>query len=292
MLTAGISVPRLLVPLIVMGALTTAVSAALNYSLAPHAEQARKAYYEEMRATAREPGLSGQIFRNRADNRTWFIQRYRPDENEFLTVQVLQQDQNDNIVTNYLAARAAYHEDQHAFELKQVKVVHYDEGGNITGEQTLDSLMMPQWSETPFRLTSANMRAEHLSLPELRAYLHFNSDFPQRLLAPFATHFQYRLALPWNCLVVVFLAAPLAIGFSRSGVLTNVAIAIALVFSLIFLNHLFLALGEGDRIPPWAAAWTPNILFATVGLILLYIRSTNRDVRSLNPLAARPVLAS
>jgi lipopolysaccharide export LptBFGC system permease protein LptF len=170
-------------------------------------------------------------------------------------------------------------------------VVSYDEAGNITGEETADSMMMPQWSETPFRLASSNMRAEFLSLPELREFIHFNSDFPQSLLAPFWTHFQYRIALPWTCLVVVFLAAPLAIGFSRGGVLSSVATAIALVFMMNFLTHLFLALGEGDRIPAWVAAWTPNIIFIAVGLFLLYLRSTNRDARSLNPFARHEVVA-
>jgi len=56
-----------------------------------------------------------------------------------------------------------------------------------------------------------------------------------------------------------------------------------------FLTHLFLALGEGDRIPPWAAAWTPNFLFALLGLVLLYLRSTNREARSLNPMGRRAV---
>ena len=51
-----------------------------------------------------------------------------------------------------------------------------------------------------------------------------------------------------------------------------------------FLTHLFLALGEGDRIPAWAAAWTPNILFGAVGLILLYFRSTNREPPQLESL--------
>src|ERR1700745_2168569 len=37
MLTAGVSVPRVLLPLVVIGLLTVAGSAALNYALAPHA---------------------------------------------------------------------------------------------------------------------------------------------------------------------------------------------------------------------------------------------------------------
>ena len=292
MLTAGVSIPRLVFPLLLMGLMTAGVSAVLNYSLAPHAELARKTYFEPMREDPREPGISGQIFRNRRDNRTWFIQRFQPDQNHFQTVQVLQQDENDNIVKNYLATSAVYDYAKKAWNLEYVKVVAYDQNGNITHESTSKLLVITEWSETPFRLASANMRAEFMSYPELRAYLHFNSDFPRSLLAPFATHLQYRVALPWTCLIVVFLAAPLAIGFSRSGILSSVAAAIGLVFAMNFLTHLFLALGEGDRIPAWAAAWTPNILFATVGLLLLYLRSTNRDLRSLNPFALRTVSAS
>jgi LPS export ABC transporter permease LptG len=285
MLTAGISIPRLLVPLIGVGFVTALVSGVLNYSLAPHAEQARKTFFETIRdqSQAREPGASGQIFRNRADKRTWFVQRFRPGQNEFTTVQVLQQDENDNIVKNYMATSAVYRPELLAWELQLVKVVNYDRAGNITDDELLGSLIMDDWTETPFRLSSANMRAEFLSLPELRDYLRFNADFPKNLLAPFATHFQYRIALPWTCVVVVFLAAPLAIVFSRAGILSSVAAAIGLVFSMNFLTHLFLALGEGNRIPPWAAAWTPNVLFATVGLLLLYLRSTNRDAKSLLP---------
>ena len=284
MLTAGVSIPRLILPLVGVGLLTALVSGALNYSLAPRAEEARKMFFEQLRqAQLREPGVSGQIFRNRADKRTWFIQRFRPQLNEFITVQVLQQDEQENIVKNYMATSAHYRPEQQAWEFNLVKVVTYDPAGNIVHEDLQGTLLMEGWTETPFRLASANMRAEFLSLPELRDYLRFNSDFPPNLLAPFATHFQYRLALPWTCVVVVFLAAPLAIVFSRAGILSSVAAAIALVFSMNFLTHLFLALGEGNRIPPWAAAWTPNLLFASVGLLLLYLRSTNRDAKSLNP---------
>jgi lipopolysaccharide export LptBFGC system permease protein LptF len=121
----------------------------------------------------------------------------------------------------------------------------------------------------------------------LREYLHFNADFPATLLAPFKTHLQYRLALPWTCLVVVFIAAPLGIGFSRRGILSSVATSIILVFSMNFLTHLFLALGEGYRIPSWTAAWTPNAFFAIIGLYLLYLRATNREGLGFATLFAR-----
>ncbi len=290
MLTAGVSIPRVLLPLIGMGLLTVAATMALNYSLAPHAELARKTFFSEARSRP-ESLIEGQIFRNRSDARTWFIQNFRPGGNSFNSVQVLQQDEHDNIVTNYLATRAHYRPETKTWELEQVKVVHYDPAGNIIDAQIYPSLKIDNWSETPFRLGSANVRAEFLSLPELREYLRFNSDFPATLLAPFRTHFQYRLALPWECLVVVCIAAPLGIGYSRRGILSSVAAAVILVFSMNFLTHFFLALGEGDRIAPWIAAWTPNLIFAVIGLYLLYLRASNREAPRFHLFAARRILS-
>jgi lipopolysaccharide export system permease protein len=290
MLTAGVSLPRVLLPLIGMGLLTVAASMALNYSLAPHAELARKALLSEARGRP-EAYVEGQIFRNRTDSRTWFIQIFRFGSNVFNNVQVLQQDANDNIVTNYLAARAFYRQETKTWQLENVKVVHYDRSGNIINEQMYPSLKIEHWSETPFRLGSANVRAEFLSLPELREYLRFNADFPDTLLAPFRTHLQYRLALPWTCLVVVCIAAPLGIGYSRRGVLSSVAAAVILVFSMNFLVQLFLALGEGDRVSPWIAAWTPNLFFTAIGLYLFYLRASNRETPGFHLFTAPRIVA-
>jgi len=65
------------------------------------------------------------------------------------------------------------------------------------------------------------------------------------LLAPFATHLQYRIALPWSCVVIALIAAPLGIGYSRRGILSGVASAVLIAFAMNFIMHLFLALGEG-----------------------------------------------
>jgi len=50
--------------------------------------------------------------------------------------------------------------------LENVTIVHYDHAGNIVDEQIYPSLKIEHWSETPFRLGSANERAEFLSLPD------------------------------------------------------------------------------------------------------------------------------
>jgi lipopolysaccharide export system permease protein len=90
---------------------------------------------------------------------------------------------------------------------------------------------------------------------------------------------------------VVCIAAPLGIGYSRRGVLSSVATAVMLVFLMNFLVHFFLALGEGDRVSAWIAAWTPNIFFAAIGLYLLYLRASNREPPSFRLFVARRTVA-
>lgn len=293
MLTSGVSLQRILMPLLLVGLLTTGLSTVLNYSLAPHGEYAHKKLLEDPQSRRTQLGMLAQIFRNRTDNRTWFIQQFFPGENKFNTVHIVQQDAHDNIVMNYLVTTAFYHPENHSWEFRQVKVVYYDEVGNVT--RTIpyqESLVINDWSETPYRLSSANLRAELLSVPELQEYLESNADFPVTLLAPFATHLVYRIALPWTCFVVALIAAPLGVGYSRRGIFSSVAAAILLIFAMNFVMHLFLALGEGARIPTWIAAWTPNVIFGCIGLILLYYRATNREAPRLGfPRAGAPAIS-
>ncbi len=285
MLTAGVSVPRVALPLLLIGLLTTGATFALNYSLAAHSELARKVFFDEInRGGKPERGITGQVFRNRTDDRTWFITHFRNGSNEFNGVQIVQEDGNGNITRNYLVTDAFYYPLTKTWRFENTKVVDYDKVGNITGDKLYKELPIPNWSETPFRLASANVRPEFLGIDELDDYLRYNSDFPDQLLAPFRTELQYRWALPWTCFVVAIMATPLGIGFSRRGILSSVAVAIFLVFSMNFLTHLFLALGQGDRVSALVAAWTPNAIFLVIGLYLLRLRATNRDMPSFNPL--------
>src|SRR5947209_839412 len=242
MLTSGVSLPRLLAPLLLAGLLTTAGCTALNYAMAPHGEYAHKTLLEDPQSRRLVFGMTGQLFRNRTDNRTWFIQQFYPGDNKFNNVHIVQQDANDNIVTNYIATTVYYHPENHSWEMKQMRTLHYDEAGNVTEIiPSTELVVINDWSETPYRLSSANLRAEHLSVPELRDYLEFNSDFPATLLAPFGTHLQYRFALPWTCAVVSLIAGALGVGYSRRGILSCVAASTLLLFAMIFGLNLFMS---------------------------------------------------
>jgi lipopolysaccharide export LptBFGC system permease protein LptF len=47
---------------------------------------------------------------------------------------------------------------------------------------------------------------------------------------------------------------------------------------MIFATNLFLALAKAARVSPWLAAWAPIGFIGLIGVVLLYYRSTNREL--------------
>ncbi|MDD5201211.1 MAG: LptF/LptG family permease [Terrimicrobiaceae bacterium] len=280
MLGAGRSVVRVLLPLFGVGLALVGVMTYFNYAGAPHAEKTKKVMLKEINSgRKREPTITGHLFRNREDLRTWYMRKLRPEQQEINDVQIMQQDDKGTILRQWYARSADYDVARKSWMLTDVKVIDMDKSGNITRTDLHKELSIENWSETPWRIGSSTMNSDYLSVPELRDYLKFNSDFPRVRLAPFRTQLENRWALPWSAFVVVLLAAPMGIVYSRRGILGGVALAITFFFLLVFTNNLFIALGKGGRIPADVAAWAPFGFFFAVGLVLLWMRSTNRDIR-------------
>lgn len=284
MIGAGRSVTRILVPLIGVGLVLTAATAYFNYEMGPHAAAAKTQMLRDIkRGEKRTEAVYGLLFRNREELRTWFMRRIntRFKSGRIGDVQIIQQNEDGDITRQWYAREANYKPDKKHWVLNNAKYVEMDTKGNVTKSELRDELILEGWSETPWRILSSTMNPEFLSVSELRDYLNFNSDFPERRLAAYRTHLEYRWALPWFCFVVVFLAAPMGIVYSRRGIVGGVAVAIGLFFSLVFLSTLFIAFGKGQRVSPFTAAWVPVIIFFLIGLVLLWYRSTNRDLPKL-----------
>ncbi len=290
MLTAGRSVIRVLMPLLVCGIVASGVCLWLNYELAPHADAVRKADMERIRKGDKKADALGvtyaHLVKDRRTDRIWYARRIRPAQNALDDVHISQLGVDGKPRTNWYAGGAIYDPRTRAWFLNYGRMVSFDANGDVLegGIRDWSSADAPKkfesitgWSETPQRLASSTMQPEQLSVQELTGYLDLNSDFPAEQLAAFRTHWHYRWALPLSCLAVMFIAAPLGIVYSRRAVLASVAGSIFIFFLYLMLMFLFLALGKGSHVPPWAGAWVPDIALFVVGTYLLYLRSTNRD---------------
>jgi LPS export ABC transporter permease LptG len=283
MLTAGRSLSRIVLPLFAAGLLVTAASLALNYKLAPHSDaQKKKLLYQMTHSKDEQQEQDTILFKNRTDNRTWYVQRIDVKRNHLEGIEIIQQNKAEDIVRKYYAKSAEFDPATKTWSLEKGKLVNFDPQGNVTTEEMWlnGAKSVSSWSETPWRIASSELDPQDLSVPELNDYLNFNSDFPDAGLAPYRTHLGYRWALPWQCFIVVLIAAPLGIVYSRRGVLGGVLLSMVLFFCLMFLSNLGLALGKWNHISPFTATWGPDLVFAAIGLLLLYARSNNREFPS------------
>ncbi len=285
MLTAGKSVLRVLSPLFFFGLMLVGIITYFNWSSAPHAERIKKQMLNDIRKRTRtnDEFIAGHMYRNREQYRLWFMSSIYPEqENNLLeNVQIIQQNQANEITKEWFADNASYDSSKDEWILKRGRYVELDPRGNILNSADFDRLTIDHWNETPWRIASSVMNPDYLSVPELRDYLFYNKDFPERRLAPYRTHLQYRYALPWQVMVAVTVAGALGIVYSRRGILGGVAAAIGIFFTLIFADKVFIALGKGSHVPPVIAAWMPLIIYFLIGCWLVWLRSTNRDLPKL-----------
>jgi lipopolysaccharide export system permease protein len=279
MLTAGVSVPRVLLPLIVLGLLLTGACTLLNYELGPNGQWASAYMLDEIvKGKAKNSRLDALVFPNRREFRIWFVQLLDVKNEQLQNVQVIQQDGHGVQLYKIYGQNMTYDASRKVWIFYNGKIANIDPEGNVTSEEFFTQKEVGGWSETPWRLSSASLKGKYMTVPQLEHYLKENGDFPKANLAEFRTQMWYRFALPWNVLVVVFVASPLSMAFSRRGALGGIAGGLFLFIGLFSSSNVFLALGQGARISPLIAAWTPAAAFLLLGLALLYRRSTNRPI--------------
>ena len=83
-----------------------------------------------------------------------------------------------------------------------------------------------------------------------------------------------RFSRPLTPLVMVILGLPFAFRIGRKGSLYGIGVAILLVILYWATFAIFNALGLETILPPFLAAWAPNIFYGLLGAtLMLYVRT-------------------
>ncbi len=292
MLGAGRSMMRVLRPLFIIGLYSSLICLVFKYHWAPRSEGTKVAllqaihdgeFTEEKKGGKKKRQSSrwaklGWMYVNQVDHRTWFVGRVPLDftEKNMGSVAIWQFDENQNLLTSWRGKSAFWFFGNRTWKLYNGKTYTYGPDG-IPRVQSWETLEIPGWRETPWKVLSASMNPEHLGIPGLTTYLRTNADYDDKQLAPYRTNWWYCWAEPLSCLVMVLVSAPLGIVYSRRGVLGGVAASIFIFASMYFLRGTFLAFGQNGQLPAFVAAWATNFIFAGIGAMLLYYRSQNRQ---------------
>ncbi len=287
---AGVSLMRLSAAYLAVGLLLSIGLFVLNESWVPKASQKAEAIVSGTHLSDRSAGHGrwhyNLSFRNARDGRIWAIGAYNIDTFEMHNPQIEwslpDESRRTLIATNAVRLNGVW-VFQEVVELTYPAVVPTNVflSTNVVAHQMHTNILeVPEFSETPeqiqseikiSRLSSVTAAKEvQLSITEILDYLHLHPDLTPRdsQHRMLHTQLQGRLAAPWTSLVVVLIAIPFGAATGRRNVYVGVASSIFIAFAYFMLLKLGLALGTGGYVPPWLAAWSPNILFAGTGLLL------------------------
>ena len=78
-----------------------------------------------------------------------------------------------------------------------------------------------------------------------------------------------KIAVPITCIIIALFGAPLATSTQRGGAAYGIAVSLGTTVLFLMMIQLTKAVGAKGLIPPYLAAWVPNVLFAIAGAFLL-----------------------
>jgi len=297
MLGSGLSLGRVLKPLLIVGLYFSVVGVVLKYEWAPNSEARKIGILNRLNDITKDDDESSQeeewaangwMYRNGIEGRSWFVGRVPVNlaTSPMRYVAVWMQGPDGQIKTAYRADSVTWDYRTKVWTMRKCKIFEYNDWGAPKIIE-LPVHTIPNWRETPWHVVSSSYEAELLGIPGLTNYLRSNQAVGDAKLAAYRTHWHYSWAEPLRCILIVLMAAPLGIVHGRRGGLGGVAACMMIFFALIFFDSFFLSLGKTGRIPAWIGAWGPNIFLLLIGVYLFYIRSVGKEVPKLSQLLSR-----
>ena len=264
---AGISLFRLIVPILLIAAVSAAGLWVLGEIVVPNANRDAKRLRDQImgrEATRSYRSSDRQWLMSRDDETLYNFLRYDSPSETLIRFTVFRIDEDMNLRSHLYTRRARYINGEWLADsgwFRQIYPDGTDEFRRITGPMKLHISEGPEYFGREYR-TPAEM-----SIRELGDYIDELVDSgyrPSNLIV----RWHQKLTYPLSAFVMVLLALPF--GLSRGGrrVSTMQGIAIALVLGIAYsmLVALFGKLGELEVLPPLVGAWAPFVLALLFGI--------------------------
>lgn len=281
MTQTGRSLPRLTAPFLITGVLGTLLCAGLSYQWAPRANAAEKVILDTARGL-NETAAEFVQFKNPRAPRLWMVGAFPPDFQKgapLERVRVVMQNDDGTLRRMLIAKTATWDPETGAWSFANATVRKISAGQPPVYIQDLpDPYVVKTWRETPAEIIRPGLSPDQLGIPALVGWLHSRENSKMESKLKYLTQWHNRFAQPFNCMIVVLLAIPLGVVFSRRGTTGGVALAVFLAAGMLFLSNVSLSLGDAGHLSPAFAAWLPNLVFGALAFYLFQRRSSGRPI--------------
>ncbi len=292
MKASGLSLYRVVTPVLVLTAVIAAALFAFDESYLPAANRRQEALRSVIKGKPAQTFLrpdrqwiSGQtlpipvsqtlpfinphpVIRHAEPARIFFYQFFDPDKNLFANLTVFEIDPvTFKLVRRIFAASARW--DPEVFQWILENGWSRTFSGEVADSYTPFTLStFPEIREHPEYFKKEDRQSQEMSFSELSTYISDlrQSGFDTKRLS---VQLNRKLAYPAITLVMAILAVPFALMTGKRGGVAGFAVAILLAVVYLGVSGLFEAMGNVNTLPPALAAWSADALFTFAGAYFL-----------------------
>jgi LPS export ABC transporter permease LptG len=275
MKATGISLYRVLAPILFLAAILAAALFAFNEYYLPGAnrrqEQLRAEIKDKPAQTFLLPGrrfISGQTDKAGDPARIFYYTAFDPDRQVFADLTVFEFDPQTFTLQRRIFAKSVRWDPNVSGWIFDNGWQRSFAGETIASYQTFPVATFPEIREQPGYFTKEDKPSDEMSYGELNDYI---ADLRQSGFDTIKLRVQLanKLSVPAITLVMAILAVPFAVSMGKRGGLVGVATAIGVALGYWVVSNIFSSMGNIDTLPPLLAAWSPDLLFGIAGAYLL-----------------------
>lgn len=267
-LSSGISFRRMLWPYFISAFIITALSLSLNLWIIPDAN-ARRIEFENTytkKGRSRNGNFDLYIYRQIAPGTFAFVRDFNVATSTagFFAIETYE---NGRVVSSLEAQYAKY--DSLTSRWTAPRYLHrtFAGGENETLYKSTEPL------DTVINLSSDELgRVEQLvqtmTTPRLSRFIKQQKAKGSDMVAVFEIENYNRYAYPISTFILTLIGVSLSSRKVRGGTGLHIGIGIGLCFSYILMMKFASEFAKSDMLPPWLAIWSPNIIFAVIGIYL------------------------
>jgi LPS export ABC transporter permease LptF/LPS export ABC transporter permease LptG len=261
----GISIYRIVTPLLVVCAMLAGALFFFDQFYLPHANKRQDALRSQIKGKPTQTYLNPDrkwIFGEHSN--IYYYQLFDSERDQFGRLAVFQFDPKTFRLTQRIYAERAHWEDSLQRWVCTQGWERDLRGSAIEGFRTFDVTTFAGVSEPPTYFKKEVKQSSEMSYQELRRYIH---DLQQSgfEVVRLRVQLEKKFAFPMIALVMAVLAIPFSLSAGRRGTIAGVATAVGIAVVYWTVSGLFEAMGNISQLPPFLAAWSPDLIFALLG---------------------------
>lgn len=267
-LSAGISLHRLVAPILLLAFAISILAGIFSESIVPESNRRRLDIWRyDIRKQARNNVSNRrQIALQDLENRQVHIYNYQGKKQLANKVSIIWID-GEQITKRWDARQMRWQEEQGGWKMVDIVERAFNAEGETLTEH--DSLLYADTRIFPEDLLELQIKPEEMNYFELDNFvsglMEIGADSRKWLVDLYM-----KISYPLASFIIVLFGAPLASRKRRSGPAIGFALALLISFIYFGFTRAGQVLGHNGTLEPWLGAWIGNMVFFIAGLVMMF----------------------